>query len=372
MKRRGVGVGGPYHAGMAQASIQTGAEGRMVSPEDARRAAEEFRTDFARAKEMIGRAVVGQSEIIEGVLTGLFVGGHVLLEGVPGIGKTLLVRSIAQAVRLDFSRIQFTPDLMPADISGTTVVAEFDAPGGGKERRFVFQKGPIFGQIVLADEVNRATPKTQSALLEAMQERCVTVGGVTHQLPRPFLVLATQNPVEQEGTYPLPEAQLDRFMLKLLSTSPNRSEMGEILNRTTAGSEPVLEPVLDAERILSHQRLVRQVAIAPSVQDYAVRLVLATQPSSTLANKGASMATPMVEKYVRLGASPRAAQSLVLAAKCRALVDGRAAASVDDLRAVAMAALRHRIIMNFESFAEGVTADRVVANIVETLPRELN
>jgi MoxR-like ATPase len=336
------------------------------TPQDVQAAAEKFRKDYAAVKAEVARAVVGQNDIVDGVLTCLFVGGHVLLEGVPGIGKTLLVRTLARCVNLSFSRIQFTPDLMPADISGTTIVAEFDDGRGGRERRFTFQPGPIFGQIVLADEINRATPKTQAALLEAMQERSVTVGGTTHRLPEPFMVLATQNPIEQEGTYPLPEAQLDRFFFKLLSTTPSRADLSEILNRTTTGSDAELKPVLDGPTILAHARLLRRVAIAPHVQDYAVRMVLATHPASL----GGSYATPMVNKYVRLGASPRAAQALVLAGKCRALLDGRSVVSTDDLRAVAAPALRHRLILNFESHAEGLTPDTIVTNMVSTLPLE--
>jgi MoxR-like ATPase len=335
--------------------------------EEIKAAAERFRADYAALKAQIARAVVGQTDIVDGVLTCLFVGGHVLLEGVPGVGKTLLVRTLARSVNLSFSRIQFTPDLMPADISGTTIVAEFDDGRGGRERRFTFQPGPIFGQIILADEVNRATPKTQAALLEAMQEHNVTVGGVTHHLPEPFMVLATQNPIEQEGTYPLPEAQLDRFLFKLLAGNPSRSDLSEILARTTSAADVAPEPVLEAGAILSHQKLIRRVAIAPHVQDYAVRMVLASHPAST---GGGSFSTPMVNKYVRLGASPRAAQALVLAGKCRALLDGRAVVSTEDIRALAAPALRHRLIMNFESHAEGVTADAVVSNIVATLPLE--
>ncbi len=333
-------------------------------------AVEAFRRDYARVREQVGKAVVGHDEVVDGVLTCLFTNGHVLLEGVPGLGKTLLIRSLAESLSLTFSRIQFTPDLMPADITGTTIVQEVDEPDGrGRARRFVFQQGPIFAQIVLADEINRATPKTQSALLEAMQERSVTVGGgagKTHPLPRPFLVMATQNPVEQEGTYPLPEAQLDRFFFKLLVGYSTRDQMGEILRRTTTGHAPDIQPVLSAEQIVGYQRLVQRAVMAPHIQDYAVRLVMATQPKGPL-SEGA-FATPMVNRFVRVGASPRAAQALVLAGKCRAMLDGRTSASVDDLRAVAPAALRHRLVLNFEAQAEGVSPDAVVANIVDTLP----
>jgi len=341
----------------------------MTDPtQDVRAAAQRFRDDYRRVREQIAMAVVGNDDIIDGVLTCLFAGGHALLEGVPGIGKTLLVRTLAQALHLDFGRVQFTPDLMPADITGTTVVYEVEAEGGRVAREFRFQPGPVFAQIVLADEINRATPKTQSALLEAMQERSVTVAGTTHALPKPFFVMATQNPIEQEGTYPLPEAQLDRFLFKLTVGYSSRSELSEILNRTTAGVEPVVKPVLDTETLIAHQKLVRQVAIAPHVQDYAVRMVLATHPRGPFG--GGEFATPMVNDYVRVGASPRAAQALVLAGKVRALLDNRPAVSIDDLKAVALPALRHRVLLNFEGEAEGLTADRIVENIAETLPLE--
>jgi MoxR-like ATPase len=326
-----------------------------------------FQSDFEKARAEVARTIVGQTEIVDAVLTCLFVGGHVLLEGVPGIGKTLLVRTLAQATSLSFSRVQFTPDLMPADITGTTVVVEGQSDGR-TTRDFRFRAGPLFAQIVLADEINRATPKTQSALLEAMQERGVTVGGETHKLPEPFLVMATQNPVEQEGTYPLPEAQLDRFFFKLLVKAPSREDLAEILERTTGGEAAAPTPMLDAAKIVAHRALIRRVPVAPSVRDYAVRLVLATQPAATAT--GRSFATPMVEKYVRLGASPRAAQSLILAGKCRALRQGRSNVSTEDIADAALAALRHRLIMNFEASAEGVTPDGVVSNIVQTLPLE--
>ncbi len=337
------------------------------TPEQVLQAAEAFRRDFRAVREQLARAVVGHAEVVDGVLTALFCNGHALLEGVPGIGKTLLIRSLARSVDLAFSRIQFTPDLMPADITGTTVVMETKREDGQTARQFVFQPGPIFAQMVLADEINRATPKTQSALLEAMQERSVTVGSTTHRLARPFFVMATQNPIEQEGTYPLPEAQLDRFFFKLSVGYSGRADLSEILNRTTAGHEPQLEKVMGAETLLAHQALVTRVAIAPHVQDFAVRLVLSTHPK-TDGLGGGEFATPMVNKYVRVGASPRAAQAIVLGGKCRALLDGRAAVATDDLRAVALPALRHRIIMNFESQAEGVSADAVVRNILDTLP----
>lgn len=346
--------------------VQSPMPSEPSTPEEVRAAAEQFRVDFSGVRDRVSRVVVGQAGVVEGVLTCLFVGGHVLLEGVPGIGKTLLVRTLSRALALSFGRVQFTPDLMPADISGTTIVVESESDGGARRREFRFQPGPIFAQVVLADEINRATPKTQSALLEAMQERSVTVGTQTHHLPEPFIVLATQNPIEQEGTYPLPEAQLDRFFFKLIVGVSGRAELAEILNRTTGRSEAVVEPLLDAAKVVSHQRLVRRVPIATHVQDYAIRLVLGTQPSTVPG--GGEFATPMVNQFVRLGASPRAAQAMILAAKCRALVQGRATASTDDIRAAAIPALRHRLIMNFEASAEGVTPDAVISNLMATTP----
>lgn len=339
------------------------------TPEALEAAAEAFRTDYQALRTEIAKAVVGHGPVVDGVLTCLFIGGHALLEGVPGIGKTLLIRTLSQALSLSFSRVQFTPDLMPADITGTTVVHEAEVDGR-TERQFRFQPGPIFAQIVLADEINRATPKTQSALLEAMQERSVTATGVTHALPSPFFVMATQNPIEQEGTYPLPEAQLDRFFFKLLVGYAARADLAEILERTTTGARVEVRPVLDEERILRYQQLVRRVAIAPHVRDYAVRMVLATHPKGG-AYGGGEFSTPLVNEYVRVGASPRAAQALELAAKCRALLDSRTAASVDDVREVALPALRHRVILNFEGEAEGVTTDSIVENIAATLPVEV-
>ncbi|MAY73752.1 MAG: AAA family ATPase [Phycisphaerae bacterium] len=341
----------------------------LDTPEAVQAAAERFRQDFAALREQIGRAVVGQRQIVDSVLICLFAGGHALLEGVPGIGKTLLIRSLAQALRLEFGRIQFTPDLMPADIVGTTVVVEVEGEHGRTSREFRFQPGPVFHQMVLADEINRATPKTQSALLEAMQERAVTAQGETRRLPDPFFVMATQNPLEQEGTYPLPEAQLDRFLFKLLVGYATREDMHEILARTTSGTESQVSAVIDGARIIEHQRLVRRVVSAPHVTDYAVRLVLATHPKGR--DSDGRFSTPMVNQYVRVGASPRAAQALTLGGKVLALLDGRAALSIDDVKKVALPALRHRLIMNFEAEAEGVSADDVIRNIAETLPREV-
>ena len=347
---------------MSDDTRPSNADQALRTPEDAAAAVQKFRDDYLAVKREIRKVIVGQDEIVDGILTCLFAGGHALLEGAPGLGKTLLVRTLANALRLSFSRVQFTPDLMPADVTGTSIVTDDDAG-----RRFVFQKGPIFAQIVLADEINRATPKTQSALLEAMQERSVTVGGTTHELPKPFFVMATQNPIEQEGTYPLPEAQLDRFFFKLLVRSSSRSELSEILNRTTATQDARADAVLDDATLLAHQKLVRRAKIAPHVQDYAVRLVLATHPAES-AGEGERFAPPIVDKYVRYGASPRAAQTVVLAGKVRALLDNRAAVSIDDLKAAAAPALRHRILLNFEGDAEGITTDRVIEAILATLP----
>jgi len=322
------------------------------------KATREFRHKYRRLREEIGKAIVGHPEIVDGVLTCLFVSGHALLEGVPGLGKTYLIRTLAQALSLDFSRIQFTPDLMPADIIGTNIV--MDDPATGK-REFQFQYGPLFAQIVLADEINRATPKTQSALLEAMQEHTVTVGGTRYQLEEPFFVMATQNPIEQEGTYPLPEAQLDRFFYKLVVEYSGRNELKTILDRTTTGFAPKIEPVMSRDEIIGSQKLVQRVILAPHVQDYVVRLTMATRPDG-------EFATEMAGRYVRWGSSPRGAQAMTLAAKVHALLDGRFNVSFDDVKKTALPALRHRILLNFEGEAENLTTDAIVEDLLEKTP----
>jgi MoxR-like ATPase len=317
---------------------------------------EEFRGSFDRLRSEIGKVIVGQEEIVEGALTALIAGGHVLLEGVPGLGKTLLVRTLADALHLKFSRVQFTPDLMPADLLGTNVVA--DTPEGGK--KFEFQPGPIFGNLILADEINRATPKTQSALLEAMQEKSVTIGGKTYQLDKPFFVLATQNPLEMEGTYPLPEAQLDRFLFKLLVKFPSAREIETILDRTTEAKDARAEPVMDGATIVQMGKLVRQIPIADDVRRFGIALVLSTHPE----HEGA---TEMARRYIRYGSSPRGAQALILAAKIRAVLDHRYHVAREDIEAVAPAALRHRLILNFEGQAENVSTDEIIRNAIETV-----
>ncbi len=331
----------------------------MSIAETMEKRAQEFVDRYAAVREQIGRVIVGHDEIVHGVLTCLFVGGHCLLEGVPGLGKTLLVRTLAKTLHLDFNRIQFTPDLMPADILGTNMVLE--TPDG--RRTFEFQRGPIFTQICLADEINRATPKTQSAMLETMQEGTVTAAGTRYELKQPFLVLATQNPIEQEGTYPLPEAQLDRFFFKLLVVYSDRSELSTILDRTTRTETVEPAPVMDGAEIIRWQQLVREVILAAHVQDYIVRLVLSTHPEG-------EFALPLTNQYVRWGASPRAAQTLALAAKVRALLDGRYNVSFEDVRRVYLPAMRHRIIVNFEAQAEGIEADQVLLDLLEQVPEK--
>ena len=320
---------------------------------DTAAAAQGFAQDFARLRDELRRVIVGQEEVVEGVLVALFTGGHVLLEGVPGLGKTMLVRTLADALDLSFARVQFTPDLMPADIVGTNLLVE-DEHG---RKRFEFQPGPVFASVLLADEINRATPKTQSALLEAMQERHVTAGGQTRALPDPFFVLATQNPLEMEGTYPLPEAQLDRFLFKLRVPYPTADDLHTILDRTTRGESPTAGRVMDATAIGRLRRAVREVAVAREVQGRAIALVLATHPEH-------AGAAPLAKKYVRYGASPRGVQSVILAAKALALLDGRFHVAEADLRRAAFPALRHRLILNFEGEAAGVDADAVLAEIL--------
>jgi MoxR-like ATPase len=331
----------------------------MSIAEKMEKRAREFLDRYAAIREQIQRVIVGHEEVVHGVLTCLFVGGHCLLEGVPGLGKTLLVRTLAQVLKLRFSRIQFTPDLMPADILGTNMVME--TPEG--RRFFQFQQGPVFTQILLADEINRATPKTQSALLETMQEGTVTAAGTRYDLEKPFLVMATQNPIEQEGTYPLPEAQLDRFFFKLLVGYSNRAEVSMIVDRTTRGELVQPASVMAGQEILQWQAMVREVILAPHVQDYMVRLVLSTHPQGPFA-------LPVTNRYVRWGASPRAAQTLALAAKVRALLDGRYNVSFEDVRRVCLPAMRHRIIVNFEAQAEGIESDQILLELLEKVPEK--
>ncbi len=306
---------------------------------------------ISEVRREIAKANVGQTEVVDGVLMALLAGGHVLLEGAPGLGKTMLVRTLAQAVSLKYSRIQFTPDLMPGDVIGTTVVQE----SGDGRKMLDFQQGPIFTNLLLADEINRATPKTQSALLEAMQEKQVTVAHTSHQLEEPFFVMATQNPLEMEGTYPLPEAQLDRFLFKLRVPFPNREELHDILDRTTQDSSTSVQHALNGEQIMEMRHVVRTVPLAPHVQEYVVKLVMATHPEGT----GNSLAA----KYIRYGSSPRGAQTLVLGGKIRALMDGRFNVSQEDIRALLLPSLRHRIILNFEAQADGRTTDNLLEEI---------
>jgi len=317
-----------------------------------------FRQTFDAVRGEVQKAIVGQHDVVEGVLVGLAASGHVLLEGMPGLGKTLLVRSLSQSLSLDFSRIQFTPDMMPADVTGTNVLNE--------GRAFEFRRGPVFANIVLADEINRATPKTQSAMLEAMQERGVTVGGRRHELPEPFLVMATQNPVEQEGTYPLPEAQLDRFFFKILVPYPTKADLAEVVKRTTGAATSEPAAVASREDVVRMRALVRQVPIAENVLDYGLSLVVATHPEG-------DGAAPVAGRYCRFGSSPRGAQSLVTAAKVHALLAGRFNVAKEDLRKAMKPVLRHRLLLNFEAEADGMTPDKVldeVATFVDTRDRD--
>jgi len=308
-------------------------------------------------RRQIERRIVGHHDLVNGILACLLSSGHVLLEGVPGLGKTLLVKTLSDALHLEFARIQFTPDLMPADIIGTQMVLQDDAG----RRHFKFQQGPVFTQLLLADEINRATPKTQSALLEAMEEKRVTVGRTGHALQEPFMVLATQNPIEMEGTYPLPEAQLDRFLLKLNATYPDAGELSQIVDRTTGAPMPAVDPVLSAGELMALRELVRSVVIAGHVKDYAIRMLLAT-------HAGNAQATPMVRRYVRHGASPRGLQAMVLVAKALALFAGRINVSFEDLATAAPPALRHRVLLNFEGEAEGIAVEDLIAEVIRETP----
>src|SRR3954454_21133736 len=325
----------------------------MPTPNEFEAQVGQFRDAYHAVFGEISKVIVGHHDIVHGVLTCLFCGGHALLEGVPGLGKTLLIRTLSQVLDLHFNRIQFTPDLMPSDIMGTNIINEDEAG----QRVFTFQPGPLFAQIVLADEINRATPKTQSAMLEAMQEHSVTVGGTIHKLQEPFFVMATQNPLEQEGTYPLPEAQLDRFFFKLIVNYSGREEMATILDRTTKNLWPQPERIMNGAEILQWQALIREVLLAPPVQDYAIRLVLATHPQG-------EFAAGDTNRFLRFGASPRAAQAIVLASKVRALLQGRYNVSFEDVRSVYLPAMRHRVLLNFEAQAENIPSDQILAGVL--------
>jgi MoxR-like ATPase len=320
---------------------------------------QQFGEIAAAIEAEVGKVIVGQSDTVRDVVICIIAGGHALLEGVPGLGKTMLIKTLADALELRFARIQFTPDLMPADIVGTDMLDE--APGG--QRQFRFQPGPVFANLLLADEINRATPKTQSALLEAMQEHAVTVAKRTYPLEEPFFVLATQNPIEMEGTYPLPEAQLDRFMFKVNVPFPSSGELVDILARTTGDRVPTAGKVADGAQILALRRLARQIPVPSHVTDFAARLVVATHPEQ-------ASAPPLVKKYIRYGSSPRGAQALILGAKLTALFAGRFNVAFDDVAATAPAALRHRLLLNFEGQAEGITTDEIVRELLEEVPKE--
>ena len=319
---------------------------------------EVFRAQAKRIEEEVGNVIVGQKNVIRFVLISILAGGHVLLEGVPGLGKTMLIRTLGHALDMKFSRIQFTPDLMPADITGTEILIDLNG-----NREFRFQPGPIFANLVLADEINRATPKTQSALLEAMQEGSVTAANETYQLDQPFFVLATQNPLEMEGTYPLPEAQLDRFFFKINVHFPESKELATILTRTTGGQSTTIGKAASGSNIMAMRNLVREVPIASHVNEYAARLVVASHPDQPSSSS-------LVLKYVRYGSSPRGAQALVLGAKVCALLAGRYNVSIDDIRTVTKPALRHRLLLNFEGLAEGITTDSIIEDLLNVVPIE--
>lgn len=323
------------------------------SEKDVSTRVENFQESYRRIKEEISHMIVGQEDIIDGILISLFCGGHTLLEGIPGLGKTSIIKSLGEVLALDTSRVQFTPDLMPADIIGTNILLQ-DEQG---KRLFQFQKGPLFANIVLADEINRATPKTQSALLEAMQEQQITVSGKTYRLPPPFIVLATQNPIEMEGTYPLPEAQMDRFFFKLIVEYPSVEQMSEILDKTTCDYRADLKKIVDSVFIEEAKELIRLVPLAGHVKDYCVRLTQGTRP-------GTEYSSAMAEKYIRYGSSPRGAQSLVMAGKVKALLAGRFNVSFEDIQSVVQPSLRHRIILNFEGEAEGITVESILDDVL--------
>jgi MoxR-like ATPase len=331
----------------------------METVEDIEQRMVNARRSFDELKAEMARVIVGHDAMVEQVFIALICGGHCLLEGVPGLGKTLMVRTLGEVLNLTFSRVQFTPDLMPADITGTNVLS--DDPSGRK--LFEFQRGPVFAHIVLADEINRATPKTQSALLEAMQEQGVTVGGKLHRLENPFVVLATQNPIEMEGTYPLPEAQVDRFFFKLLLHYPSHDELSRIADLTTAAPQAAPRKVLDAAGVMRMRQWVREVPLADVVKDYAVRLVLNTHPTPSSGN-----GTALARKFVLYGSSPRGLQSLILAAKARALLSGRPNVAFDDIRAMVAPSLRHRLILNLQADAEGIGAENVLAEVLAQVP----
>jgi len=331
----------------------------MLDPAQLESEAQRFRDDFQRLRESVGQVIVGQQRVVQGVLTAIIAGGNVLLEGVPGLGKTELVKTLARALDLDFRRIQFTPDLMPADIVGTNIMTT--GPDG--RYAFEFRRGPLFTQLLLADEINRATPKTQSALLETMQEGSITAAGTTHQLTQPFFVLATQNPIEQEGTYPLPEAQLDRFMFKLVVPFLNRAELNEVVRRTTLTHVTEVPKIMDGPRIMELRGILEKVVVADPLRDYAVRLTLATHPTAVEAGD-------TVRRFVKWGASPRAVQGLIRAARVRALAEGRAHVAFEDVRHFAPEVLGHRVLLNYDGLAENLSVPDLVSELSRAVAEE--